>query len=347
MLRTVFFIILLFCLPSVFAKQSIIFINPGYENTNVTGPFWFEVSQLMRDAAKDFDLDLTIHYANRNHIEMKSLVAKAIEAKPDMLILVDEKSVLTQQLLSLNSTSTPIYFLLNRPSELELKRLIDHGIKIAGSVEPDNKQAGQLLADKLIEKAQYAANFLAINGDYTTHAALDREEGLEQSVQTHENANITAKTVANWSATQAYRHSLGYFSHQSNMNIVWAANDAMALGAITALDELNKRKDVLVGAINWPLRAVAEKIDVTIGGHVTLGAFALVNIYDLLNKHETAPMHHEVAIFSQHNEQTLKLVEQIHSDNLAINFHVFSKSNENPLPFSVESLLLEATKSAL
>ena len=347
MLKTVFFTICLFCLPSVFAKQSIIFINPGHADTNVTGPFWFEVSQLMHDAAKDFDFELTIHYANRNHIEMKSLVAKALKAKPDMLILVDEKSVLTQQLLSMKHISTPIYFLLNRPSEQELKQLIDHGINIAGSVVPDNKQAGQLLADKLIEQTQHAANIFVINGDYTTHAALDREQGLEQSVQTHDNATITAKTVANWSTTQAYRQSLGYFSHQPSINIVWAANDAMALGAIAALDELNKRKDVRVGAINWPLSVVAEKIDVTIGGHVTLGAFALVNIYDLLNKHATGPIHHEVAIFSQHNEQTLKLVEQIHSDNLAINFRVFSKAHVNPLPFCVESLLLEATKSAL
>lgn len=347
MLKTVFIIICLFCLPSVFAKQRIIFINPGHADTNVTGPFWFEVSELMRDAAKDFDLDLTIHYANRNHIEMKSLVANAIKAKPDMLILVDEKSVLTQQLLSLKHISTPIYFLLNRPSEQELKRLIDHGINIAGSVVPDNKQAGQLLAEKLFEQAQHTANILAINGDYTTHAALDREQGLEQSVQAYDNATITAKTVANWSATQAYRQSLGYFSHQPSINMVWAANDAMALGAIAALDELNKRKDVLVGAINWPLRVVAEKIDVTIGGHVTLGALAIVNVHDLLNNYATGTMHHEVAIFSQHNEQTLKLVEQIHSDNLAINFRVFSNSNKNALPFSVESLLLEATNSKL
>ncbi|MCG9708319.1 MULTISPECIES: ABC transporter substrate-binding protein [unclassified Pseudoalteromonas] len=347
MLKTVFFTICLFCLPSVFAKQSVIFINPGHADTNVTGPFWFEVSQMMRDAAKDFDLDLTIHYANRNHIEMKSLVAKAIKAKPDMLILVDEKSVLTQHLLSIEHTSTPIYFLLNRPSEKELKRLIDHGINITGSVVPDNTQAGQLLANKLIENSQQAANVFAINGDYTTHAALDREQGLKQSILTHDNTHITAKTVANWSATQAYRHSLGFFSHQPTINIVWAANDAMALGAIAALDELNKRKEVLVGAINWPLRAVAEKIDVTIGGHVTLGALAVVNIHDLLNKHSSGPIHQKVAIFSQHNEQTLKLVEQIHSDNLAINFRVFSKAHKNALPFSVESLLLEATKSAL
>ena len=58
-------------------------------------------------------------------------------------------------------------------------------------------------------------------------------------------------------------------------------------------------------------------------------------------------MHHEVAIFSQHSEQTLKLVEQIHSDNLAINFRVFSNATKNALPFSVESLLLKATNSKL
>ena len=95
----------------------------------------------MQNAAKDFDLDLTIHYANRNHIEMKSLVTKAIKAKPDMLILVDEKSVLTQQLLSL-SPPTPIYFLLNSPSKQELKLMSDHGINVAGSMVPiTSKQA--------------------------------------------------------------------------------------------------------------------------------------------------------------------------------------------------------------
>lgn len=347
MLKKLLFTISLIYLPSVFAKQSIIFINPGYENTNVTGPFWFEVSQLMHDAAKDFNLDLTVHYANRNHIEIKSLVAKAIKAKPDMLILVDEKNVLTQQLLSIKHITTPIYFLLNRPSEQELNRLMHHGFNIAGSIVPDNKQAGQLLADKLIKKSKQTADIFAINGDYTTQAALDREQGLKQSVLAHEKANISAKTVANWSASQAYRQSLGYFSHHSNINIVWAANDAMAIGAVAALDELNKRKDVLVGAFNWPLRAVAEKIDVTIGGHVTLGAFAIVNIHDLLNKHANGPIHQELAIFSNHNEQTLKLVEQIHSDNLAINFRVFSKAHKNTLPFSVESILLETTKSVL
>lgn len=347
MLKTVFITICLFYLPGVFAKQSIIFINPGHADTSVTGPFWFEVSQLMQNAAKDFDLDLTIHYANRNHIEMKSLVTKAIKAKPDMLILVDEKSVLTQQLLSLSPVPTPIYFLLNSPSKQELKLMSDHGINVAGSVVPDNKQAGQLLANKLIEKSQQAANIFAINGDYTTHAALDREQGLKRSVASNTSANITANTVANWSTKQAYRQSLGFFRHQPTINIVWAANDAMALGAIAALDELNKRKNVVVGAINWPLRAVAEKIDVTIGGHVTLGALAIVNVHDLLNNYSTGAMHQEVAIFSQHNEQTLKLVEQIHSNNVAINFRVFSKAHINPLPFSVESLLLEATKSAL
>ncbi|HCV02207.1 MAG TPA: hypothetical protein DG048_06130, partial [Pseudoalteromonas sp.] len=70
-------------------------------------------------------------------------------------------------------------------------------------------------------------------------------------------------------------------------------------------------------------------------------------VHDLLNNYSTGAMHQEVAIFSQHNEQTLKLVEQIHSNNVAINFRVFSKAHINPLPFSVESLILEATKSAL
>ena len=347
MLKTLLFIALLTFLPSTFAQYNVIFINPGHANTNVTGPFWYEVSQLMRDAAEDFDLNLTIHYANRNHILMKELVADAVKQSPDMLILVDEKSVLSQQLLNLPTFNTPVYFLLNRPTGNELRALKNKGMNIAGSVVPDNVQAGHLLAKQLISKAQLPASIYAINGDHTTPAALDRKTGLEAFTAQHAQVNIAAQGVANWSSPQAYRQSLGLLTHHPDIQVIWSANDAMALGAIRALNEKKRRTDVLVGAINWPLRAAAEKIDVCIGGHVTLGALAMINIHAILENPKHDVLHQKMAIFRPHTEETLEFVEQIHSNSLAINFKVFSKAQKTPRVFSIESLLDEASKNAL
>lgn len=332
------FLFCLFCIPSVLAQHKVIFINPGYADTNTTGPFWFEVSELMRDAADDLDIDLTIEYANRNHILMKSLVVEAIDTKPDMLILVDEKSVLSQLLLDLPKFDTPIYFLLNRPTDDELAALSSKGLNMSGSVVPNNVQAGKLLAQKLVEKNNGQANIYAIHGDYTTHASIDRQQGITDYISKTNNAKLVAQSVANWSATQAYRQSIGFLNHQKQINIIWSANDAIALGAISALNDNKIRDKVLVGAINWPLKAASEKIDICIGGHVTLGALAMVNIYDIFQQ-QPLELHQSIAIFTPHTAKTVTFVEQIHSNSLAIDFKKFSKTEQNSEPFSIAALL--------
>ncbi|WP_404343843.1 ABC transporter substrate-binding protein [Pseudoalteromonas mariniglutinosa] len=331
----------LLCLNTVAAKSpKVIFINPGHANNNITGPFWHEVSALMADAAADFNIELNTYYANRNHILMKSLIIDAIAVNPDMLILVDEKGILTSLLTSLPAFDTPIYFLLNRPTDKNLQALLKQGVNIQGSVVPNNIQAGRLLAEQLAKKTT-SATFYAISGDYVTQASLDRSTGLQQYLS-EQNQSLSAQSVANWSAEEAYHQSFAVLSHDTTINAVWCANDAIALGAIRTLVAMKKRNKVIVGSINWPASVINNAIDVSIGGHVTLGALAIINSYDILHSSQPAKIkHHTLDIFSLHNPQSLKLVQQIHANQVNIDFRQFSHSAPQRLEFTINNLLAQ------
>ena len=67
---------------------------------------------------------------------------------------------------------------------------------------------------------------------------------------------------------------------------LWAANDPMALGAITALREAGYKPgvDVVVGGLNWSQggveRVLKGEMIVTHGGHFLGGAWAMVVLRD-------------------------------------------------------------------
>ena len=107
--------------------------------------------------------------------------------------------------------------------------------------------------------------------------------------------------MANWSLEESFSKTLAFLNAVPNVNAIWCANDAIAFGAIKALDTLNIRKHVVVGGINLDTPKNKEiTLDVSIGGHVLLGAHALLNIYDasknLSNFHYNINKYHHLII---------------------------------------------------
>ncbi|MGE6449476.1 ABC transporter substrate-binding protein [Pseudoalteromonas tetraodonis] len=349
--RLITFSCLLFSSYSINALE-IIFINPGFSNSteansNKTGDFWFHVSKIMQNAATDLDVTLTIKYANRNHILMKELIQQAINDKPDYLLLVNEKNVTSQYLSKIDSNKVPIYFLLNRPSPASLEQLQKNGVNVVGSITPNNRVAGkslmQQLYKKFTNKTKTPAHTLALLGDYTTPASTLRTQGLMDFLVQTPKVTLTAKEVANWSEQEGYIKTMAYMQLAPEINIIWCANDAIAFGAKRALTQLNKQLQVIVGGINWdsaPNNAYA--LDISIGGHVLLGAHAIINLFDNHTDLKRWPLFHSTNdIFQPLNDTNKPLYNAINANNLAeIDFSQFSKTRPDKVEFTIENLLL-------
>jgi hypothetical protein len=90
----------------------------------------------------------------------------------------------------------------------------------------------------------------------------------------------------NWSEKAAETWVREFLRKGTHIDALWAANDPMALGAITALREAGYKPgvDVVVGGLNWSQagveRVLKREMVVTHGGHFLLGAWAMVILRD-------------------------------------------------------------------
>ncbi|MBQ4860203.1 ABC transporter substrate-binding protein [Pseudoalteromonas sp. MMG013] len=325
------------------SSTKVTFINPGYEFENPTGDFWLNVTLFMQAAADDLDIQLTVHYAERNHIVMKQMVRKALQDTSSYLILVDEKSVITDTLINSTQTHPAIVFLLNKPHDQQMKRINSKGFGILSSIMPDNFQAGKLLAQHLntivTPPKSYTRNqMIALLGETATLAARNREQGLLSYSNREPSLQLKQRISANWSHDEAFQLTLGLMQRLPDTKIIWAANDAMAMGSVQALEKLGVRKKVKVGGINWDKNQHLA-LDASVGGHVTLGGLAMVKIYDHARNKKPIQSEELYPIFDVFSEKYMPLYRAIHDKNVTeIDFTQFSETAGSPLNYNLDVL---------
>jgi len=328
----------------------VVFLNPGYPDVNATGSFWGNVSLFMNAAANDLDIELITLYGDRNHILMKSLVEQIISYEPKYIVLVNEKGIALSLLKEISKHKIPVFMLLNTFSDKEFAQLSrQEKIMLKGSVVPNNYSVGKKLINGLFDMYEALPNkviknaprtLLALEGDYATPASLERKRGLNDVLLINNELVILDSTVANWSKNHAYQKVKGIL-RRSQIDIIWAANDAMAFGAKKAVVEANLAYPVMIGGINWDIDDLDYPVNLSFGGHVALGAIALIMLKDLdMNNLSLKERHQVIDIFESSLSASFSLFSKRLNDK-KLNYYDFSRfcrSSENYLNFSIENL---------
>lgn len=278
--------------------MDVVFINPGKSDpADPTGGFWLEVSSFMQAAADDLGVELEIIYSERNHLMMRKKAEEVLsrEDLPDYLIVVNEKLAAGGIVALADEKGVKVFNImmdfygkqaakLGKPRE-KYKNWI-------GGLVPDNRWAGNNLATELIKKARKQGvadkdiRLLPIAGDFVTQATLLRNEGLAYARADFYESTFLPEIHCFWRKDKAYELVRKFIKRDPEVNVIWAANDPMALGAIDGIKEngLKPGKDVLVGGINWDkpaLEAVRDGLlTLSIGGHFMTGGWGLVMLYD-------------------------------------------------------------------
>lgn len=111
-----------------------------------------------------------------------------------------------------------------------------------------------------------------------------------------------------------------------------AANDPIAIGALKAANELQRK--VVVGGINWD-KNIAPQLDVSIGGHVLLGAYTLTRLAHY-HQFQNYIGHLKVSIFEQLDTSNLLLFNAIHGN--FIGQLEFSRYINEPEQFTIREI---------
>ena len=351
-LISIFILLNLFYAVSSDARDiNVVFLNPGHPSSNATGSFWANVTGFMEAAADDVNINLVTIYAYRNHVLMKSLAQQVIEQKPEYVILVNEKGIALNIFREIAAHNIPVFMLLNTLTEAEYNLLSTRERNLLiGSVTPDNYLVGRKLGNDLVNvylerkhhnESDKMINFLALQGDHTTPAATERERGLLDALKGHQNINIIDSSVANWSRQQSYQKVKGILQ-RSRIDIIWTANDAMAFGAKQAVIEAPINYQPIIGGVNWDISAEGYVVDISYGGHVALGAYAITMLKDIdEGKFTTTEKHQVIDIFESSRSKYFSLFKTLlNTQQLSrYDFTRFRQSSLSSMNFSIANML--------
>jgi ABC-type sugar transport system substrate-binding protein len=266
----------------------VVFLNPGESVERGTGPLWRTITRFMDVAAKALGLQLEVLYAERDHLLMlrqaEALAQRA--SAPDYVVIVNEKMAGRQMLETLAKSPSRV-FVIHNDLTAEQRREIgnerEQFRQWIGSAVPDNARGGYRLMEALYRQlGRPEPRIIGITGDPHTPVSLERAQGVQAYVDQARRGRTLQLAHGDWSYADGEHKASVLLARYPDANLIWAANDSMALGALRAV--VARAAAVRVGGMGgWPdaLESIASGgLAATVAGHYLIGAWAMVMLHD-------------------------------------------------------------------
>jgi ABC-type sugar transport system substrate-binding protein len=334
--------------------ESVLFLNPG----STQEAFWVSYSQFMQAAARDLGIDLQILYSQRQPELTLAQARLALQGpnRPEYLIFVNEQYV-APQILRLAENSGVKLFMVNAVLTPDQQALVGERDDRIGSLVPNDEEGGYLMMKELIRLHPSATGtepieVLAFSGLKITPSAQLREHGMQRALAEHPRLRLRQLVYSGWTQERAYEQAKQLFARYPKVSLVWSANDEMAFGAMRAYAETGKvpGKDALFSAVNTSPAALQALVDgrlsALVGGHFTLGGWALVELHDVAQGVELdryGGRDRQIPLLQLINKQHARqMLAMGTSPNYGVNFRKLSAKGQRDsyrYPFSLQTLM--------
>lgn len=263
-------------------------------------PFWKSFSEFASAAARDLGIRLEVQYANfdrARYLALFTALTRKTQDKPDAILVRNQQGLAPDLLKIAKATDTNVFFISAGLRDRETAVLGGPRKQFKtwlGELLPDHEQAGYFIGRALIKDALDRAGGNAVpkllvaglSGTSSDPASQGRTKGLRRSVAEFAQAKLIAVRSGGWVRQEAREKTAALLSQYPRINLFWAANDDMALGAIDALKAAGRKpgRDSLIGGLNWRPEALdairAGDLAFSLGGHFMEGGWAVVLLHD-------------------------------------------------------------------
>ncbi len=295
--------------------------------------FWDRFVANTQVAANDLGIGLDVYNAEESKEQMLKQVREACESGIDAILFFNYEGIGESILHIAEQTATPAFLVNTALDDLSHKprERYTHWI---GSITPDDKASGELLAGRLVEEARKKGfsqfNVLAFRGREQSRSHGKRFSGLEAVVARRSDMTMVAAPSIATNEDEARRQFKTTLTENQQINIVWSIKDKLALAAAEAAKEMGLKDRVVFGGIDWNisgLKAVETgEIEIDIGGHVFDGALAIILVYDYLNGKDFAA---ESVTFNSSmlgaDTSNIRQVKKLFSAPDMVNYRLLSK----------------------
>lgn len=317
----------------------VLFLNPGEAVESGKGPHWRMTAQLMAAAAQTFGLALEVLFAGRDHLLMLRQAEEVSQRaqSPDYVVIVNEKLAAPQMLKMLARTTAKVLLIHNDLTPEQRRELGDERGQMRhwiGTATTDEAAAqARMMAELIRQLGDREPRVVGITGDRATPVSLERAQGVSEQLARSGRGQVLQTVFSDWSSADAESKAHLLLARYPETNILWAGNDAMALGALHAVKARGAK--VLVGGTGgWPdalASIAADGLSASVGCHFFIGAWAMVLLHDYHQGHD----------FAAHGGPSLKLdyMQVVNRDNAA-RFDQAIYKREAALDFGIYSKAL-------
>jgi len=209
-------------------------------------PFFDSLRQGAEKAATEAGLDLIVQAPERE-VDVQSqmqVIGNLIEAKVDVLLIdpIGTGEVLPS-ILKANEAGIPVLILDTR---IDLTTASERGVEIETFVGSDNFQGGLVAGEFILEQTGGKARVAILEGIPGHETADSRLRGFLGALRGHDGVQIVASQAANWERARGFTVTQELLQAHPELNVVFACNDLMALGAVEAIKAADKSDQIMV-----------------------------------------------------------------------------------------------------
>lgn len=274
------------------SQPQILFINPATPEDQ----HWTIVTSMMRAAAEDLGVSLSVEYAFHSGeytLRHVSLAAQA-EEKPDYIVFRTVEEIGPEVLAKAHAAGIKTISIDVPFSKTEREKVgqpRDPYTSWLGQIVPDaiaaSQRLGELIAQEAARKTRNSVvQFMAITGPEADIGSQMRLFGLKKGISAHGNSKLLGSFSGQWDTRTADREAYKAFRYAMEAPAWWAADDNMTIGVLNVLRNTHRKigRDTFLGAFHWTEQVMTEivrnRVHYVAGGHFIQGALALILAHD-------------------------------------------------------------------
>lgn len=206
------------------------------------------------------DVDLIIADAGQDNSRQVAQVETFIRERPDLLIVApNERAALTAVMGDATEEHIPT-ICLERDILRPYYTTYVHSDNVA-----IGRMAGEFIKSYLVNKYHKPkGNVVEIRGLLGVEGAVSRHQGASEVFSRYPEIRIVADPVADWIQARAKDRMTEVLRAQSSIDVVYAHNDPMAVGAYLAAKELDREKQMIfvgVDGLGGPAGGIKKVMD--------------------------------------------------------------------------------------
>jgi galactofuranose transport system substrate-binding protein len=248
-------------LPKLAAKDT---YKVGFAQTESNNPWRLAQTNSMQGEAEARGWQMVYTDAAGSAAKQVSDVNSMIAQGVDLIFLAPREEIpLIPAIMAAKAAGIPV-ILLDRNVDQTLAKAGEDYVCFIGS---DFIEEGKRVADWLVANAGGKGTIIELEGTTGSSPANDRKKGFDDVIAQHPEFTIVASQTGDFARDKGRQVAETLLQAHPEANVIYAHNDEMAIGAISAVEAAGKvpGKDVLILSIDGGKEIIQLIIDGKVG----------------------------------------------------------------------------------